>query len=342
MDFQRHPDIVNINVMAQKHKKHIFHLRRVGLLGVLVLAFFIVRADASQLPGGLRSSQVLAYATEMSRSGLLSGTNAARAANGLGGLALNSQLNNAAQAKAQHMADNNYWAHVAPDGTQPWYFFTQAGYNYIRAGENLAYGFMSSQGAIDGWMNSPSHRANIVGNYNDVGFGIVNTPNYQSSGEQTIVVAHYGALSDPAPPPAPAAPVASTPPPVAPQTLPTAAPTSEPETAQPTSETPTPASDNTPATEQTQDTPAAPVQVGQLSRVSVLSMIASKTLPLAALVSLVIVSIAVVGYALTHRVAFQHAVHTGEHFVVAHPGIDTTIVAIATTLILLTTYGNLA
>jgi hypothetical protein len=84
-----------------------------------------------------------------------------------------------------------------------------------------------------------------------------------------------------------------------------------------------------------------PVQVGQASRVSVLSMIASKSLPFAALLSLVIVSVSIVGYALTHRVAFQHAVSTGEHFVVAHPGLDTGIVAAVTTLILMTTYGHL-
>ena len=71
---------------------------------------------------------------------LLAENNASRAANGLGAFSLNSQLNNSAQAKAQNMADNNYWAHVAPDGTQPG-IFEAAGYTYSAAGENLAYGF---------------------------------------------------------------------------------------------------------------------------------------------------------------------------------------------------------
>lgn len=331
--------------MTQTHKKHIFHLRRVGLFGVLLAAFFLVRIDAGALPQPLRSNHVLSYATEMSLSGLLSGTNSARAANGLAPLSLNSQLNSSAQAKAQHMTDLDYWAHVAPDGTQPWYFFNQAGYAYIRAGENLAYGFTTSQGAVDGWMNSPSHRANILGDYYDVGFGVVNAPNYQSSGQQTVVVAHYGAQTA-APAPAPTTPAPAAP--AQPQTLPSASPIEPvaPE-AQPVEETPAPAPETPQETEQhTEPTPAetvvaAPVQTAEKSRVSVLSMVATQNAPVAALASLVMVSFAVIGYALTHRSAFQHAMVAGEHFVVAHPGLDSSIIAAITSLILLTTYGNL-
>jgi cell division septation protein DedD len=344
--------------MAKTHRRHVFHLRRFGLFGALIVAYFVVRFDAGALPKPPQingSAKVLAYASEMSRGGLVSATNAARAANGLGGFTLDSQLNNAAQMKAEDMAAKNYWAHVSPDGTQPWYFFEQAGYTYVRAGENLAYGFSTSQATVDGWMNSTSHRANILGNYNDVGFGIVNVPDYQSSGQQTIVVAHYGSRPAAATPaPAPAAPV--TPAPSTPQT--------QPQSVQPT----TPAEANSPSAPEKQpeensqaqeepdaaltqageqDTPPAglegaptPVQTAQSSQVSVLSMMATRHAPAGALFSLVLVSLTVLGYALTHRSAFQHAVTNGEHFVVAHPGVDTGIIAAVTTLILLTTYGN--
>ena len=70
-------------------------------------------------------------------------------------------------------------------------------------------------------------------------------------------------------------------------------------------------------------------------------MMATKTLPIAALISLVMVCISITGYALTHRAALQHAVSNGEHFVAAHPGIDAGVVAAVTTLILLTSYGNI-
>lgn len=329
-------------------------MRRIGLFGILFAAFFIIRADAGALPQPLHyPGKVLAYASEMSRGGLLSGTNAARSANGLGGLALNSQLNNSAQAKAQDMANNNYWAHVSPSGTQPWYFFDQAGYSYVRAGENLAYGFMTSQGAIDGWMNSASHRANILGDYDDVGFGIVNTPNYQSSGEQTIVVAHYGApAAAPAPPPPAAAPAApSSPPPAAPapssEPTPTPAPTTpvpaDPTSSQPTTPSPQPVEESaTPVAQAQTASSPPPISTGNTAKVSVLGMIATRTLPIAALTSLMMLSIAIVGYALTHRVAFQHAVTSGEHFVATHPGVDAAIVAAMASLILLTTYGSIS
>ena len=337
--------------MKQTHTKHVFHLRRVGLFGVLVAAFFIVRIDAGAIPQPLNRSQVLAYATEMSHSGLLSGTNGARSANGLAPLNLNNQLNNSAQAKAQDMANKNYWAHVSPDGTQPWYFFDQAGYSYTRAGENLAYGFMTSQAAVDGWMNSPSHRANMLGDYIDVGFGIVNAPDYQSSGQQTIVVAHYGTRTTPPPPPAPA-PVAPTvpknPTPSAPTTPVALDTTDSSQNSQPAEETrpsEAPTQDNG-SEAQTTTAPAAtptpaPVQTARTTRVSVLSMTAAKNAPVSALASLVMVCFAILGYALTHRSAFQHAVASGEHFVMAHPGIDSGIIAAVTSLILLTTYGNL-
>jgi len=332
--------------MKQTKRNIAFHFRRLSLFAVLMLAFFIVRFDAADSASANKPpGSVLAYATEMSRGGLLAGTNAARSANGLSALALHDQLNNSAQAKAQHMADNNYWAHVAPDGTQPWYFFGQAGYVYIRAGENLAYGFGTSQGAVDGWMNSPSHRANILGNYADVGFGIVNVPDYQGNGEQTIVVAHYGTKTTPpvTPTPAPAAPTA---PSVSQPSAPAvpevpAAPIEEetapePDLAKPEAEESTP-----PQTNKENEPVAAPVSTAEPTKISVLSLLATRNLPFAALTSLLLVGFATLGYALTHRSAFRHAVHAGEHFVFAHPGVDTAVIAAITALIILTTYGNI-
>lgn len=352
-------------------RKHMYHLSRVGLAGFLVLALFTVQLDSHHAFTNVGSPKgnVLAYATEMSLGGLLSGTNAARAANGLPALRNNSQLNNSAQMKAQHMATNDYWAHVAPDGTQPWYFFQTAGYGYSRAGENLAYGFMNSQSTIDGWMNSPSHRANILGDYVDVGFGVVNAPNYQGSGNQTIVVAHYGTPLNYAPPapvtptpaPAPATPApAPTPTPAPKPTAPTpAAPAPSQQTNQQSSPTPEipesnpsqPANLTKPAPVSEQkpqaDTPASPtaktpaVQVGGATSISLLDLFAQKKAPILALAALSTVMITTVGYAMTHRRAFQHALATGDQFAAKHPIVDTVIVISIAAMMLLTSYGNI-
>jgi uncharacterized protein YkwD len=99
-------------------------------------------------------------------------TNAERANLGESSLRRNSTLDKAAQMKAQHMANNEYFSHYAPDGTSPWYWFDKSGYTYAHAGENLAIHFTDSDEVVEAWMNSPTHRANIVGSqYTEIGVG---------------------------------------------------------------------------------------------------------------------------------------------------------------------------
>lgn len=177
------------------------------LLGIVGFGF-LLNSLWWQPPQG----SVLAYATNTSAGGLLQATNTQRVAAGEPSLTANAQLTSAAQAKANDMAARDYWSHSTPDGHEPWWFVTNAGYQYQSTGENLAYGFDNSQATINGWMNSSGHRANILNaDYQDVGFGIVNVEHYQGTEPQTIVVALYGkplnaaAAIATAQPPAPAA-----------------------------------------------------------------------------------------------------------------------------------------
>lgn len=175
------------------------HKKRSGFNGARFLPAILIAALAVFLwlqPSlSIKSSGlegVLAYATNTSHEGLLSATNSQRSANAVGTLSLNAKLNSAAQAKANDMVSRNYWSHQTPDGAQPWVFITNAGYQYSSAGENLAYGFSNSSGTVTGWMNSPSHKANLLSSkYTEVGFGMANSPNYVNSGQQTVVVAMY-------------------------------------------------------------------------------------------------------------------------------------------------------
>jgi hypothetical protein len=99
-------------------------------------------------------------------------TNAERTGLSEAPLRRNSTLDEAARMKAEHMAKNEYFAHFAPDGTSPWYWFDRAGYRYAHAGENLAIHFTDSSEVVDAWMDSPTHRANIVsGKYTEIGVG---------------------------------------------------------------------------------------------------------------------------------------------------------------------------
>ena len=139
----------------------------------------------------LTRPDILGFATDINVEQLLNLTNLKRAESGLSSLNLDSQLSTAAQAKANDMFAKGYWAHNAPDGTTPWVFINQAGYQYIYAGENLAKDFGNSTGVVDAWMNSSSHRENILKKeYQDVGFAVVN--NRLAGEETTLVVQMFG------------------------------------------------------------------------------------------------------------------------------------------------------
>ncbi|MEJ0001761.1 MAG: CAP domain-containing protein [bacterium] len=114
-------------------------------------------------------------------------TNKERADNGAAPLTENALLDKAAQEKADDMARNGYFAHTSPEGKTPWYWFQQVGYNYIYAGENLAVNFFESNDVAQAWMNSPTHRENIVKKeYTEIGIGVA-TGTYQ--GHNTVFVA---------------------------------------------------------------------------------------------------------------------------------------------------------
>jgi len=133
----------------------------------------------------------------MSTVGLLESTNQARTDNQLPPLKLNKKLNIAAQSKAVDMAKKNYWSHTTPDGKEPWVFINNANYTYKKAGENLAYGFSNPSQVLSGWLNSPSHRENVLDrDYQDIGFGFTNSPDFDNNGPATIVVAMYGTSTE--------------------------------------------------------------------------------------------------------------------------------------------------
>lgn len=114
-------------------------------------------------------------------------TNEERRTQNLSTLTVSPILNNAAQMKANDMATKGYFAHTSPEGITPWYWLVQAGYQYQYAGENLAINFSDSKDVTTAWMNSPTHRANIVKeNYTEVGTGIA-TGIYK--GKETVFVA---------------------------------------------------------------------------------------------------------------------------------------------------------
>ncbi len=88
-------------------------------------------------------------------------------------LMVSSILQTAAQQKADDMAQKGYFSHVDPEGKYPWYWFKKIGYDYTTAGENLAIQFFDSKDLVQAWMDSPTHKANIVNpQFTQTGIGI--------------------------------------------------------------------------------------------------------------------------------------------------------------------------
>ncbi len=172
--------------------KHPHHYNKV-YWPYIPLVLLIVLGLWLGMPMSERSQNgVLSYSTNISDSGLLSESNSVRQKNQQPRLVQNPQLAAAAQAKATDMANRNYWTHLTPEGKTPWTFIDGQGYAYQKAGENLAYGFATQSEVVTGWLNSPAHKENLLDkDYREVGYGVANSPDYQGSGPQTIVVALY-------------------------------------------------------------------------------------------------------------------------------------------------------
>ena len=179
----------HVRMSALPHRGNAYRphlIRWQGIVLVVLLAFGLIAAQ-----NFARSGSVLGDVSDVSRDSLLAETNQARAQYNESQLTLNAELNQAAEQKAKNMMDEQYWAHVAPSGATPWQWISQSGYQYAYAGENLAKGFISAEGVITAWLNSPEHRENLLKNqYEDVGFAVLHG---ELEGEQTtLVVAMYG------------------------------------------------------------------------------------------------------------------------------------------------------
>jgi len=130
-----------------------------------------------------------AESSSITPSRIIELVNESRLSHGLGVVSEQSDLSYAAQMKAEDMLKNQYFSHDTPSGQTPWYWIERAGYEYRYAGENLAIHFDTAEAQHRAWMESPTHRQNILKpEYEDIGIA-VRTGVFQ--GAETTVVAQF-------------------------------------------------------------------------------------------------------------------------------------------------------
>jgi hypothetical protein len=146
-------------------------LLHIDALLVLALLFFGAGFVIPKIE--VTHPRVLGIHIDVSTQDLLLLTNKERINVGLPPLVLSPKLQDAAAQKAADMIKFDYWNHFSPTGVSPWFFIKQSGYDYTYAGENLARGYNNAADAVNAWMASPDHRANILSkNYTEVGFAV--------------------------------------------------------------------------------------------------------------------------------------------------------------------------
>ncbi len=134
-------------------------INKFGWVAIMVAVF-------SFLPVGV-------FASEITPANIIKYANEARKKEGLKELLVSEKLNEAATLKVNDMVEHKYFAHTSPAGRSPWHWFEKSGYDYKYAGENLAINFTTAEAEQAAWMNSPTHRKNILNiNYKEIGVAV--------------------------------------------------------------------------------------------------------------------------------------------------------------------------
>lgn len=128
----------------------------------------------------------------MSIDGVLKYTNIERQAQGLQPLRLTTKLSNSALAKVEDMFNLQYFEHLSPKGVSAADLVRAEAYDFQSVGENLALGdFGTDKKLVDAWMNSPSHRKNILNpKFTEIGLAVAKGT-YKGD-RQWLAVQHFG------------------------------------------------------------------------------------------------------------------------------------------------------
>jgi len=98
--------------------------------------------------------------------------NVFRAAKGKSVVTYNSTASKVAYNHSLDMLQRGFFDHVNPDGKSPFDRMKASGLSFSAASENIAAGYINAVTTHIGWVNSPGHRVNLLGNYTQLGTGV--------------------------------------------------------------------------------------------------------------------------------------------------------------------------
>ncbi|BCJ96440.1 hypothetical protein acsn021_40090 [Anaerocolumna cellulosilytica] len=95
---------------------------------------------------------------------------------GLSELTMSKALTAPANKRAEEIVQS--FSHTRPNGTAWSTVLNEFNVSVTTAGENLAYGYNTPEAVVEGWMNSPGHRANIMNaKFRNIGIGVYKDSN---------------------------------------------------------------------------------------------------------------------------------------------------------------------
>jgi uncharacterized protein YkwD len=158
---------------------------------ISILSSILAFGALSVVFGRQENVAIPAKADKLQQDEIVQLINQERLKNNLLPLKINLELSNSAKSKAEDMSKKKYFSHTSPTGKKWSDFIQSSGYDYAIAGENLARNYVTPESAVKAWLESPSHRDNILNSkLEETGIGIIDTT--QNKTRNIYIVQHFG------------------------------------------------------------------------------------------------------------------------------------------------------
>ena len=144
-----------------------------ALLPLAIVFTMVSCSSDSSKDASTDNKVIVSYDYNETEAKLVTLINDYRVSQGLNALQVVNHISYKSQEHNEYMIDNNVVNHD---------YFEQRSNNIIhvlgaeRVGENIAYNYITPESAMQAWMNSPGHKANLLGDYTHFGISVTVDP----------------------------------------------------------------------------------------------------------------------------------------------------------------------